>query len=78
MSLYFAMSVLVLALLLSFPTSRLIWVLSVRRLQARERRQLHREELQAQRTRARVLALVVALIFSYLFNLYLGRGLGYG
>lgn len=78
MSLYFASSVLVLALLLSLPMSRLIWVLSVRWLQVKGKRQLREEELQGQLKRARLIAVVVALIFSYIFNLYVGRTLGYG
>jgi len=78
MSPYFIASVVVLALLLSFPVTQLIWVLSVRRLQARTHRELDGQELRGQRNRARLLALVVALIFSCLFNLYLGGALGYG
>ncbi len=74
---YFFISVLVLALVLFFPVSKLIWVLSVRRLQRKERRELSSAELHGQLKRARMLAVVVSLVFSYLFNLTLGGSLGY-
>ena len=64
----FALWVLVLAALLFLPVSKLIWVLSVRRLQKRTGRELSEEELQGQLKRARVIAVFVTLIFSFLFN----------
>ncbi len=66
--LYFMAWVLVLALLLFFPVSKLIWVLSVRRLERKWQRKLSEQEIQGQLQRARVLAVVVVLIFSFLFN----------
>ncbi len=66
--LYFAASVLLLALLLFFPVSRLIWVFSVRRLQRRTGRELGPEELQGQLKRARVIAALVVVVFAVLFN----------
>ena len=66
--LWFLISVAVLAVLLFFPVSKLIWVLSVRRLQRRSGRELSEVELEGQRRRARVIAAFVALIFSFLFN----------
>ncbi len=66
-----------LAAVLFFPVSKLIWVLSVRRVQRKEHRELSSEELQGQHNRARVIAVVVSLLFSYLFNLTLGGSLGY-
>ncbi len=77
MNLYFLGWVLVLALVLFFPVSKLIWVLSVRRLQRKERRELSSVELHGQLKRARMLAVIVSLLFSYLFNLTLGGSLGY-
>ena len=77
MNVYFLGSVLVLAAVLFFPVSKLIWVLSVRRVQRKEHRELSSEELQGQLNRARVIAVVVSLLFSYLFNLTLGGSLGY-
>lgn len=65
--LYFVASVLLLALLLFFPVSRLIWVFSVRRLQRRTGRELSPEELRGQLGRARMIAVFVAIVFSFLF-----------
>jgi hypothetical protein len=64
----FTLWVLVLAALLFLPVSKLIWVLSVRRLQRKTGRELSDEELQGQLKRARVIAVFLTLIFSYLFN----------
>ncbi|NNF95951.1 MAG: hypothetical protein HKM94_03365 [Halobacteria archaeon] len=66
--LYFFVSVFVLALLLFFPISKLIWVISVRRLQRKLKRELNETELAGQMTRARFISIFVSLIFSYLFN----------
>ncbi len=68
---YFLVSVLVLALLLFFPMSKLIWVLSVRRLQRKTGNTLTTEEIQGQMIRARFVAIFVSLIFSLLFNIQL-------
>jgi hypothetical protein len=64
----FALWVLVLAALLFLPVSKLVWVLSVRRLQRKTGRELSDEELRAQLKRARVIAVFVTLVFSLLFN----------
>ena len=69
--LYFLVSVVVLALLLFFPISKLIWTFSVRRLQRKLNRELNETELTGQMTRARFLSIFVSLLFSYLFNLNL-------
>ena len=66
-----------LTVVLFFPISKLIWVLSVRRVQRKEQRELSSVELRGQLKRARMLAVVVSLVFSYLFNLTLGGSLGY-
>jgi len=68
---YFYGSVLVLALLLFFPASRLIWVLSVRRLERKLGRRLRDAELEGQLRRARVVTVPLALAFSWLFNVNL-------
>ncbi len=68
---YFVISVLVLAALLYFPVSKLIWVVSVRRLQRKLGRALDEAEVQGQARRARVIAVLLCLPFSYLFNLNL-------
>ncbi len=67
--LYFLLSVLVLAALLFFPISKLIWVFSVRRLQRKLNRELNQTEITGQMTRARFISIFVSLLFSYLFNL---------
>jgi len=66
--LYFYGSILVLAALLFIPASKLVWVLSVRRLERKTGRGLSEEERMGQRNRARLLTLVLVLIFSLLFN----------
>ncbi len=68
---YFLFSVVLLAILLFFPLSKLIWVLSVRRLQRRLAREITEEEIRGQLNRARFISIFVALIFSWLFNLNL-------
>jgi hypothetical protein len=78
MSYYFLGRVVVLAALLFFPASKLIWVLSVRRLQRRTGRELSPEEVKGQLKRARILAVPVVIVFSYLFNLQLLGGAGNG
>ena len=69
--LYFLVSIFVLALLLFFPITKLIWVISVRRLQRKLKRELNESELAGQMTRARFISIFVSLLFSYLFNLNL-------
>ena len=71
MSAYFYFSVLVLAALLFLPASKLIWVLSVRRLQKKLGRELNETEFSGQKNRARLIALLVVLPFAYFFNLAL-------
>ncbi len=66
---YFVISVALLAVLLFFPVSKLIWVLSVRRLQRKLGRELDEAELQGQSRRARVIAAVLCLPFAYFFVL---------
>jgi heme/copper-type cytochrome/quinol oxidase subunit 2 len=68
MGTYFIVSVLILAALLFIPVSKLLWVLSVRRVQRRENRELSQAELDGQLARARFISVIVVLIFSFLFN----------
>lgn len=58
----------ILAAALFFPASNLVYVLSVRRLQTRTKRQLNAEELKGQRRRARFIAFVLVVVFAALFN----------
>ena len=62
-------SVLLLTALLFFPISKLIWVLSVRRLQRKQEHPLSQQEIHAQQKRARIIGFFVALAFSYFFHL---------
>ena len=65
----FPIAFIVLAVLLFYPVSKLIWVFSVRRLQKKLNRELNENELAGQMSRARFISIFVSLIFSYLFNL---------
>ncbi|MFO7642666.1 MAG: hypothetical protein R6X17_15770 [Candidatus Competibacteraceae bacterium] len=72
--LYLFFSIFLLAVLLFFPVSKLILVFSARRLQRRLQRELEPAEIAGQRRRARLIAAVVVLVFSYLFNIsFLGK-----
>jgi len=66
--LYFTLSVVVLAALLFLPVSKLVWVLSVRRLQRKLSRELTEQEVKGQLSRARFITVFVVLAFSWLFN----------
>lgn len=72
MNAYFLISLVILAIMLFFPTSKLIWTVSVRRLQKKIKTELSNAELEGQLKRARIIAIFVVLIFSYLFNVSLG------
>ncbi len=61
-------SVLVLAALLLWPVSQLIWALSVNRLQRRLNRPLGESESRRQLRRAWLLGLLLTVPFSYLFH----------
>lgn len=67
----FDVAVIVLAVLIFFPTSRLIWVWSVRRLERKLQRQLSEEERAGQLNRARFIGAIIALVFSWGFNTHL-------
>ncbi len=66
--LYYGLSTAVLAALLFIPMVRLIWVLSVRRLERKTARTLSDDERRGQRLRARFIAALVVVPFSALFN----------
>ena len=65
----FILWVVLLAALLFWPMSKLIWVLSVRRLQRKRQRELDGNEITGQMNRARVISVFVSLLFSLLYNL---------
>ena len=64
----FTLWVLLLAALLFWPMSKLVFVFSVRRLQRKQERQLDEQELAGQLKRARIISVFVSLLFSYLYN----------
>lgn len=65
----FYLWVILLAAMLFFPVSNMIWVTSVRRLQRKLDRQLDDHELRGQKNRARFISLPLVSLFSWLFNL---------
>jgi uncharacterized membrane protein YbhN (UPF0104 family) len=65
---WYWISVALLAVLLFWPVSKLIWTWSVRRLERRQGRPLDARERLGQRNRAWLLAIVLCCIFSALFN----------
>ncbi len=60
--------VLLLAGMLFFPVSKLVWVLSVRRLEKRLQQPIGDVERRAQQRRAQLVSLALVLAFSLLFN----------
>lgn len=60
-----------LAVALFFPVSKLVWVLSVRRLERRLGHPLSEPDRHGQLNRARFVAIVVCVAFSALFNYHL-------
>ena len=75
---YYWLSVLVLAALLFWPAAKLVWVLSVRRLERKLGQALSAEERLGQRNRAWLLAAIVCVVFSALFNYQLLDMSAYG
>jgi len=65
----FIVWVLLLAALLFWPMSKLIWVLSVRRLQRKLDRPLDEKEIAGQLNRARIISVFVSITFSFLYNM---------
>ena len=76
--LWYLCGTLVLALALFFPMRNIIWVLSVRRLERKTEQTLDETERQAQLQRAGFIAVLVAVLFSAMFNFTIfgipGRG----
>ena len=75
MGTFFYLSVAMLALMLFFPATNLIWTLSVRRMQRRLDRELSLDELTGQKQRARFISALVVIVFSWLFNQQLAGSL---
>lgn len=68
MILNFYFSIAILAALLFFPVSKMIWTLSVRRMQRKLKRQLTEEEIKGQKSRAQFISIIVVIPFSWFFN----------
>ena len=65
--LFFIVSVVILSVVLYFPVNKLIWVLSVRRLEKKSKKKLTEIERKLQLKRARFISAILVLTFSYLF-----------
>ena len=57
-----------LAILLYWPVHRLIWVMRVRRLEARTGNKPTDEEIEALRLRTRLVTGLIVITFAYIFN----------
>ena len=68
---FFLAGFIFLSLGLYFPVNKLIWVLSVRRLERKYKKKLTDSERKLQLNRARFISIVLVIIFSYFFNLKL-------
>ena len=67
----FLAGMVLLSIALYFPVNKLIWVLSVRRLERKYKKKLTDVERKLQLNRARFISIILVLIFSYFFNLKL-------
>ena len=65
---WFWITTWLLAILLYFPVHRLIWVMRVRRLEARTGSKPTDEEVETLRVKTRIVAGLIVLTFAYLFN----------
>ena len=66
---FFYLSVLVLAAALYIPVNKLIWVLSVRRIEKKSKSKLNEYQRNLQKNRSRFISILLVFIFSYLFNM---------
>ena len=66
---YYLISVIILALLLYYPVNKMIFVLSVRRLERRIGKQLNEDQKNGQLKRSRFISIILILCFSCLFNI---------
>ena len=68
---FFLAGIVLLSIALYFPVNKLVWVLSVRRLERKYKKKLTDVERKLQLNRARFISIILVLIFSYFFNLKL-------
>ena len=66
---YYVFSVIILILLLYYPVNKLIFVLSVRRLEKKTGKNLSNMEKSGQLKRSRFISIILILLFSCLFNI---------
>ena len=66
---YYLISVIILALLLYYPVNKMIFVLSVRRLERKIGKQLNDDQKNGQLKRSRFISIILILCFSCLFNI---------
>ena len=66
---YYLLSVIILTLLLYYPVNKLIFVLSVRRLEKKIGKNLSNMEKSGQLKRSRFISIILILLFSCLFNI---------
>jgi Na+-translocating ferredoxin:NAD+ oxidoreductase RnfD subunit len=57
-----------LATMLFFPVSKLVWTLSIRRQERKQKRKLDEAEVHGQLKRARFISLFLVIFFALLFN----------
>tara|TARA_Y100000815_G_C13225246_1_gene455900 strand:- start:147 stop:371 length:225 start_codon:yes stop_codon:yes gene_type:complete len=67
----FLAGIVLLSIALYFPVNKLVWVLSVRRLERKYKKKLTDVERKLQLNRARFISIILVIIFSYFFNLKL-------
>ena len=65
---FFLAGIVLLSIALYFPVNKLIWVLSVRRLERKYKKKLTDVERKLQLNRARFISIILVIIFSYFFN----------
>ncbi len=66
---YYLISVIILALLLYYPVNKIIFVLSVRRLERKICKKLNDNQKNGQLKRSRFISIILILFFSCLFNI---------
>lgn len=65
---WFWLTTLVLAVALFFPVSKMVWVVSVRRMERKLARVTTDEEREKLRRRSRILTSIIVVTFAFLFN----------
>ena len=66
---YYVISVIILALLLYYPVNKMIFVLSIRKLESKIGKQLNDDQKNGQLKRSRFISIILILFFSCLFNI---------